>query len=223
MDRKKPRTRKITELHAEIVPIDTLHPHPKNYRDHPDDQVAHIAESIREHGFYRAIIAARDWTILAGEGSWLGAKKAGLKSVSAIRLDINPDDPHALKILTGDNEIGHLGESDDRALTELLKQIKDADPDGLLGTGFDDAMLANLIYVTRPEGEIDSVNEVELWAGMPEYERSALNIHLVVNFRKQKDKGKFLKFIKSNAKTDTAFIWWPARRRDDNASVKFRG
>ena len=47
---------------------DQLKPHPRNYRDHPQDQIDHLIQSIRENGFYRNVVVANDNTILAGHG-----------------------------------------------------------------------------------------------------------------------------------------------------------
>lgn len=154
---------------VEQVPLADLKPHPRNYREHPDDQIEHLAQSIRQNGFYRNIVVARDNTILAGHGVALAAGRLGMLEVPVVRLPIDPDCPAALKVLTGDNEIEHLAEQDDRLLSELLKEIKEVDLDGLLGTGYDEAMLANLVFVTRPAGEIEDFDEAAHWVGMPEY------------------------------------------------------
>lgn len=53
-------------LVTEDAAIDELRAHPRNYRRHPDDQLAHIMRSIELHGFYRAVVIARDGTVLAG-------------------------------------------------------------------------------------------------------------------------------------------------------------
>jgi ParB-like chromosome segregation protein Spo0J len=151
------------ELTPELVPLGKLRPHPRNYRAHPEDQIEHLAESIRANGLYRNIVAAKDGTILAGHGVVLAATALGMASVPVVRLPIDPDSPQALKVLTGDNEIEHLAEQDDRLLTELLKEISQVDTAGLLGTGYDAAMLANLEFVKRTGIEIDK-REAVVWS-----------------------------------------------------------
>lgn len=49
---------------TEIVSIESLSPHPRNYRGHPEDQIEHLVQSIRENGCYRNIVVARDRSIL---------------------------------------------------------------------------------------------------------------------------------------------------------------
>ena len=128
--------RPVTDHPVTQAPVDTLRPHPRNYRTHPEDQLAHIVRSLQLHGFYRNVVVARDGTILAGHGVVLAARQLGLETVPVIRLDVAPDDARALQVLTGDNEIANLGDVDDRELTELLRELATEDWDLLLGTGF---------------------------------------------------------------------------------------
>ncbi len=207
---------------TEQVLVKDLKPHPRNYRVHLDDQLAHIVKSIQEHGFYRNVVIALDGTILAGHGVVQAAKKLGLERVPAYRLDIDPLSPIALKVLTGDNEISKLGEVDDRALTEMLKEIRQAD--GLLGTGFDEQMLAALAFVTRPASEIGDMNDALAWTGMPEYDQGGDQIKLVVTFLNEEDRAEFV--VKSGLTIDkkVARTWatrWPFTEREDGAAIKF--
>src|SRR2546430_17050999 len=95
---------------TEQVAIDQLRPHPRNYQDPPDDELAHIIESLRENGFYKNIVIANDNTIIAGHGVILAAQQVGYTHVPVRRMLFGPNDPRALKILAGDNEIRHLAE-----------------------------------------------------------------------------------------------------------------
>ena len=135
---KPARSKGAPAFTVETVKIDTLKDHPRNYRTHPDDQLDHIIASIKQHGFYRNIVIAKEGTILGGHGVTKAAKKMGLDSVPVIRLNISPNSSQALKVLAGDNGIAHLGEVDDRMFTEILKEIKEIDIEGLIGTGYTD-------------------------------------------------------------------------------------
>ena len=204
----------------EIVSIASLKPHPRNYVSHPKDQIAHISESIREHGIYRNIIIARDGTILAGHGVVEAAKGLGIESIPVRRLDLDPLDPRALKVVVGDNEIEHLGEIGDRALSDLLREIAEQDEVGLLGTGYDAAMLANLVFVTRPEKEIPDIVAAQEWAaiGMPEFPEGSDAIKLVVLFKSKNIRAEFLDAIgiekPDSVCRTTMTIWWP-RKSDE--------
>ena len=131
------RKKKISDpgFTTETIPLANLIPHPRNYRTHPQDQIDHLCESIRKNGLYRNIVIARDDTILAGHGVVEACGQLGMEDIPIVRLDVAPDDPTALKVLAGDNEISHLGEINDRVLSDILKEINEFDVDGLIGTG----------------------------------------------------------------------------------------
>lgn len=217
----------LLEYQIELVPIDSLKPHPRNYRNHPDDQLAHIIESIREHGLYQNIVTAQDLTILAHHGVWMACQKLGYQQVPIKRVNVDPEDPRAIKILIGDNEIEHLAMQDDRLLSELLKEINELDIDGLLGTGFDESMLAAFVMVTRPKNEISDFNAAAHWVGMPEYNEadSSEPFKLIISFRNEQERERLMQLIAvekplaTNALTWS--IWWPPRERDDLSSVRF--
>lgn len=224
---KRSKERKRIEFKTETVPIESLKPHERNYREHPEDQLDHVAESIRSNGVYRNVVVAKDGTILAGHGVVLAAKKLGLKEIPVVRLPFGPNDPMALKVITGDNEVAKLSIVDDRVLTEMLREIKETDPIGLLGTGFDERMLAALTMVTRPESEIKDFNEAAEWAGMPEYtEEGGSKLKIIVVFETEADRAKFMKLIKAkviNKKVAKAWsIYWPEKPKQNLVGEIFK-
>ena len=64
---------------SETIPIARLKAHPRNYKGHPTDQIEHLAQSLREHGWYRSVVTASDYTILAGHGIVAAATSIGLR------------------------------------------------------------------------------------------------------------------------------------------------
>jgi hypothetical protein len=210
-----------------MVALGDLKPHPRNYRVHLDDQLAHIVESLKEYGFYRNVVVARDGTILAGHGVVEAARRMELRAIPVIRLDLDSDDPRALKVLTGDNEIARIADVDDRALTELLKEIKDKDEAGLLGTGYDEQMLAALVMVTRPASEIANFDAAKEWVGMPDFDPGSKAFYLTVQFQNADDRLAFLKKAGISESRHSEFsdgahwsMWWPERDINDLASVQ---
>jgi hypothetical protein len=160
-----------------MLPLNTLRPHPRNYRKHPEDQIAHLQASLSAYGFFRRIVVANDGTILAGHGIAQAASALSREvfervvvggMVPVIQFPFGPNDPRALKLVAVDNEIGRFAEVDDRALTELLRDIH-KEIDGLMGTGYDEKMLAALAMVTRPDSEIASFDAAAEWVGLPEF------------------------------------------------------
>lgn len=204
---------KVTE-----VDITKLKDHPENYREHSDDQLLHIIESIEKNDFYKNIVVAKDYTVLAGHGVFKAAVKMGKKTIPVHILDIESDSVDALKILTGDNEIGRLAGVNDRELTEILKRVKEQDK--LLGTGFDEMILANLLVVTRPASEIKDLNAAAEWVGMPDYQDKESSINNIIYFASLEDQKEFFEKIGQEIPKNRYF-WYPKQEQSDTKSVKF--
>lgn len=200
----------------ETVRISDLHPHPRNYRVHPPDQLEHLKASIRKNGFYKNIVISQDGTILAGHGAVEAATEVGLEEIPARRLPIDPESPQAIRILTGDNELMRFAEIDDRLLTELLKEIS-AEEEGLLGTGYDELVLANLAMVTRFESELPNFDAAAEWVGVPDYTPEGETLKVVISFNNEDDRQRFLD--EYGLREDVGFVpgrgskvysgWWP--------------
>mgnify|MGYP001599182282 CR=1 FL=1 len=209
-----------------IMPLTALKRHPRNYHEHPPDQIEHLKQSMREHKIYRNVVVARDGTMLAGHGVVQAAMELGYTHGPVVQLDLDPMDPRALKLLVGDNEISHLAMPDDRALTELLREVQSMDPQGLLGTGYDEGMLAALLYNTRPKSEVRDKDEAQHWVGMPDYDEGRDVLKITISFRTADDRAAFTALIGlSGFDPERTMIstWWPIRAKDDGASVRFEG
>lgn len=211
----------------ELAALDELRPHPRNYRAHPEDQLDHIARSIELHGFYRNVVIARDGTILAGHGVVLAARRLGRESVPVFRVDVEPDDVAALQLLAGDNEISNLAGVDDRALSELLRELAAVDVSHLLGTGFDELSLAALAMVTRPASEIAGMDEAGEWLGLPGFETPDETPTLLVKFDDDDGRRAFLELVGYGVDRVSRIggghtIWWPDRPQNDLQSLRFQ-
>lgn len=214
---------KAPSLQQETIAIDKLKAHPRNYRKHPEDQIAHIAESIRRNGVYRPVVIAKDNTILAGHGVVEALRGMKKKEVPCVRLSISPNSPQALKLLTGDNEIGDRAEDDERILTDMLKEIAAIDDESLLGTGFDMDMLSGLVYATRKDDEIPDADAAAAWAELDTYDTGKKLPKLIITFDNEKDRETFCRKYGMRVKRNLGLSWsssWPDSEDMDNASVK---
>ena len=203
------------------TPIADLKPHNRNYKKHPPDQIEQLAASISEHGIVRNIVTASDGTILIGHGVVQALQKLKRTTAPVLRLSIASDSLQALKLLAAENEISHLAEIDDRALSEVLREVLEGD--SLLGTGYDESMLANLIYVTRPASEVKDKNESAEWVGMPEFDPAEKTLKLTVAFDNEEDREDFLKQCGLTTVKKEARGWlthYPEQGRDDLTSVR---
>jgi hypothetical protein len=198
---------------TEVADISTLRPHPRNYKKHPEDQLLHIESSLRQFGQYRNVVVARDSTILAGHGVVEAMTRLGWPRCIVIRLNVDSDSPAALKVVALDNELPKFAETDDRALTEILKYVREADPESLLGTGFTEQNLAALLMVTRPASEIGSMDAAAEWVGMPEYDGTGEDrFRLIVSFKNEEDRKNFveerkIEIVKRESRS--WITWWP--------------
>ena len=202
-----------------MMDISQLKPHPQNYREHPEDQIDHLVKSIKDFGLYRNVVIAEDNTILAGHGIVIACNRLEIKSVPTLKLPIKYDSIEALKLLTADNEVSHLSENDDRKLSEILKEIMEAND--LLGTGYDEMMLANLLFVTRPASEIKDIDHAAEWLGMPDVDGGTIPTKIVVSFETEDDRREFALKLNIPLTDKTKSTWYPYKENDDIKNVRF--
>ena len=69
------------------VPVRDLIPYEKNAKNHPDDQIEHIANSIREFGFRQPLVIDAQNVVVIGHGRLMAAKKLGMEEVPCVRAD----------------------------------------------------------------------------------------------------------------------------------------
>lgn len=89
---------------VEQLPVVSISGHLRNPRKHFDeDQLAQLADSIREHGILQPITVATsgpNYIVICGERRLRAARMAGLDEIPAIvRDDIGPEQHHALQIV----------------------------------------------------------------------------------------------------------------------------
>ena len=69
------------------VKVKDLKPYEKNAKKHPDEQVEHIANSIKEFGFRQPLVIDANNVVVIGHGRLMAAKKLGMKEVPCVRAD----------------------------------------------------------------------------------------------------------------------------------------
>lgn len=111
--------------HDGAVPIDRLTPHPYNPRE---GDIGAIAESLKQFGQYRTVVATTEGIILAGHHVVEAAKALGWTHVSVTFLDV--DETEATKILLVDNRTSDLGTYDDDALRRAVLAVTDTPSTG---------------------------------------------------------------------------------------------
>jgi len=147
-----------------LLPIDLLQPHPRNFRMHPQVQIAQLRKSYQRFGQFRSVVAQESpsgYLMVAGHGIVEAMKKEGVKEV---RVDILPADVPAEEveaILIADNYLSSLSEDNRELLTELLQE-QDQQGYDIETLGFDKETLAQMLLEFTGEGEEESGNLLEL-------------------------------------------------------------
>lgn len=148
-----------------LVAIDAVKPHPANPRRSDVDAIAH---SVEENGFYGAIVVQRSsGYILVGSHRWDAARRASLRELPVVWLECS--DAEAKRILLVDNRSSDAAGYDDKALAELLDEVR-AQCEGLDGTGYSqeafDALIQTMGDVALLEnGALPDVHAAEPDAG----------------------------------------------------------
>ena len=76
------------DLQIERVPVSAIRAYAGNAKEHPQEQVEQIAESIKEFGFNDPIaVWGKDNTVVEGHGRLAAARFLGMTEVPVIRLD----------------------------------------------------------------------------------------------------------------------------------------
>ena len=129
-----------------------LIPYARNARTHSDQQVAQIADSIREFGFTNPVLIDEEDGIIAGHGRVLAAHLLGLDEVPCIVLThLSPTQRRAYVI--ADNKLALNAGWDLEMLSLEIGEIGEAGFDLNL-TGFDEFELGEL-FAERTQGRTD--------------------------------------------------------------------
>lgn len=146
----------MPELSVKSFNIEELTPYHANPRRGNVDQ---IAKSLKKRGQYRPIVvnigthASYDYEILAGNHTYLAAKKLGWKTIQATTVDV--DDDQAAQIVLADNRLADLGGYDNRLLSDLLQDVSSLDGLGWSRDDVDD--LAAALEAERDDSDVDDV------------------------------------------------------------------
>lgn len=163
------------------LPLDRVQQHPSNVNNGDVDA---LEESILINGFYSPIIVQKStgyiiagnhrYSVLlkmAGDPLKYGSGVLGAEpnTIPAIVLDVSDED--AMRMMLADNRITRLGHDDEGLLVGLLKELEQTE-ESLLGTGYTDIDLANLLAMSDvpldlDEDPIEDLNSESRWEIRP--------------------------------------------------------
>lgn len=143
----------MTKLKVENLRIDSIIPYENNAKEHPTEQVEHIANSIKAFGWQQPIVIDKDNIVIIGHGRLLAAKSLNLKTVPVVRAeDLTEDQVKALRLI--DNKTNE-SPWDYSILAEEYKSLTDIN---LTDFGFDPEINeSNEVDIKEAEGFVEKV------------------------------------------------------------------
>ena len=91
-------------MKVEYLRPDELIPYSGNAKQHPSDQIKHIANSIKRFGWQQPIVCDKDKVVIIGHGRLLAAKELLLDSVPVVFAeDLTEEEANALRL--ADNKL----------------------------------------------------------------------------------------------------------------------
>jgi len=146
MPKKPTKRRKSTggledQLVVQLLPVKKCKPHPKNAREHDEDNIRSIMTSLKSFGQRSPIVLNEDFEIVKGNGTHESACRLGWKEIRCVQHTFSSKAEEVAYMLA-DNKTNDLSRFNFTGLTANLKELQEAEFD-LETTGFQD-------FETRP-------------------------------------------------------------------------
>ncbi|MBH8609322.1 ParB/Srx family N-terminal domain-containing protein [Thermoactinomyces sp. CICC 10521] len=127
-------------MKTEKIKLTELRNPEKNVRIHPKKQIQEMIRSVKMFGQIRPLIVDENNVILAGNGLYEALKEMGVTEADVLRVT-HLTDKQKKKLMLADNRVYSLGIDDNKAMLEILGELKDE----LDIPGFDDDLLKDLL------------------------------------------------------------------------------
>ena len=102
-----------------VLNIDELKPYENNSRTHSKTQIDKIAKSLKECGWMSPVVVDENYTIIAGHGRVLGAKKAGITEIPCFVVDDLTEDQKRAYVIADNKLSDESGWDYDKLIAEL--------------------------------------------------------------------------------------------------------
>lgn len=172
-------------MQIRMMNVEDIHPYELNVKKHEPDQVARIAESIKQFGWDQPIVVDKNFVIIKGHGRRLGAIHLGLKQVPVlVRADLTEDQVRAARL--ADNRVA-LGDIDTDLFREELATLN-YDLVGMFDAKEIDFSLADLGTMVDTSIVVDlsaavDAQEAETHAKVEEIKKARVQLHKVLGFK----------------------------------------
>lgn len=157
-----------------MVDLSTLRPDPDNANEGDVDSVI---ESIEVNGYINPMIARADnGMIVAGHTRYAALMELGETRGPVLFMDT--DENGALRYQVGDNQTARRARLNPTLQLEILKRLQHTD-DGLLGTGYDEILMQDLMLQKERDAE------QEFYSGAFNHETTVYQV--IVEFEDEND------------------------------------
>lgn len=146
-------------MRIERVPLEELHQDPQNARKHDARNLRAITTSLTTFGQQKPIVATKDGTILAGNGTFMAARQLGWQELIVVRTELEGQERLAYAI--ADNKTSDLSEWEYEQLGELLNELAEEDTKLLKSVGFAETELRELLKLDEAWTLDESKDEEE--------------------------------------------------------------
>lgn len=202
-------------IEVELLATDSLIPYVNNPKEHPDEQVAKIASSIKNYGWDQPIVIDGDREIIKGHGRLQAANKLGLDEIPVIeRNDLTDSEVRAARI--ADNKTAES--SWDIDLLGVEFELLDNDGFDLELTAFDEDEI-DAFGINREGDEPDAREEWEK-ADIVDFdnEDELAEFTVKVNFADEEAVEEFNQMVGETVTPDTISIWYPEQEQRQDSS-----
>ena len=135
---------------AKLIPLTKLKQDPSNVRLHPKENIEAIKKSLTRFGQTKNIVALPNGVIVAGNGTFIGAKELGWPSLAVVTID---SEKEARAYGLADNQTALTSEWDWAGLGAMLKELS-AGGEDLFDLGFPQHDIDNLLSAEFSAGQI---------------------------------------------------------------------
>ena len=212
------------ELHN--IALKDLNEYDRNPRKHGREQVAMIAESLKEYGWMIPIVVDSNRVIIAGHGRVAAAKKLGWDTALAMIVDdLTEEQVKAYRV--ADNKLAESSEWDIDLLKGELEEL-DALGFNMDSLGFNTQELFSL---TSQDAVEDQEDVQKLWedSGMPDLKNETLDTYkIIIHFDSIENRRKLLNEVLGykDVEDKQRSLWWPLEstpETDKTAHVRIMG
>jgi hypothetical protein len=145
----------MTRAKLNTVPIDSVRLDPENVREHNERNLVAITKSLEKFGQQKPIVIDNDGVIVAGNGTWMGAKRLHWTEIWVTVTELEGEAKTAFAL--ADNHINELSYFNEDALAATIGAISDTDL--LEAAGFDTGELNDIFRGSSEPIELEAAGE----------------------------------------------------------------